>query len=51
MKPQESEPGPAGRKKAQQLTIAQLAAYDDILTDALVDHVSAQRHDWQRSSN
>lgn len=26
--------------KRQQLTLAQLAAYDDILTDALVDHVS-----------
>ena len=25
----------------QRLTLAQLAAYDDILTDALVDHVSA----------
>lgn len=24
----------------QRLTLAQLAAYDDILTDALVDHVS-----------
>ncbi|KAK3902912.1 hypothetical protein C8A05DRAFT_15102 [Staphylotrichum tortipilum] len=39
MKPQEVDSGPAGRKKAQQLTIGQLAAYDDILTDALVDHV------------
>ena len=26
--------------KKQRLTLAQLAAYDDILTDALVDHVS-----------
>jgi hypothetical protein len=26
-------------KKKHQLTLAQLAAYDDILTDALVDHV------------
>ena len=26
--------------KRQRLTLAQLAAYDDILTDALVDHVS-----------
>lgn len=26
--------------KKQPLTLAQLAAYDDILTDALVDHVS-----------
>lgn len=25
----------------QRLTLAQLAAYDDILTDALVDHVSS----------
>jgi len=44
MKPQEMDSGPGGRKKAQktqQLTIGQLAAYDDILTDALVDHVSA----------
>lgn len=31
--------GTAGKKK-NQLTLAQLAAYDDILTDALVDHVS-----------
>ena len=30
---------PASPKK-QRLTLAQLAAYDDILTDALVDHVS-----------
>lgn len=29
---------PAAKK--QPLTLAQLAAYDDILTDALVDHVS-----------
>lgn len=29
----------AGAKK-QSLTLAQLAQYDDILTDALVDHVS-----------
>jgi hypothetical protein len=26
--------------KKQRLTLSQLAAYDDILTDALVDHVS-----------
>ena len=26
--------------KKKQLTLKQLAAYDDILTDALVDHVS-----------
>jgi histone-lysine N-methyltransferase SUV420H len=26
--------------KRRRLTLAQLAAYDDILTDALVDHVS-----------
>jgi hypothetical protein len=28
--------------KRRQLTLAQLAAYDDILTDALIDHVSSQ---------
>lgn len=33
-----SQPVPA---KKQALTLAQLAAYDDISTDALVDHVSA----------
>ena len=27
--------------KKGRLTIAQLAAYDDVLTDVLVDHVSA----------
>lgn len=27
--------------KKHRLTFAQLSAYDDILTDALVDHVSA----------
>lgn len=32
--------GNGGGKKKNQLTLAQLAAYDDILTDALVDHVS-----------
>jgi histone-lysine N-methyltransferase SUV420H len=26
--------------KKQRITLAQLSAYDDILTDALVDHVS-----------
>lgn len=30
--------GNGGGKKKNQLTLAQLAAYDDILTDALVDH-------------
>lgn len=30
---------PAAKK--QRLTLSQLSAYDDILTDALVDHVSA----------
>jgi hypothetical protein len=29
-------------EKKQRLTLAQLTAYDDILTDALVDHVSFQ---------
>ena len=33
----DSAPTAAAR---QRLTLAQLAAYDDILTDALVDHVS-----------
>lgn len=32
-------PRPATPSKRPQLTLAQLAAYDDILTDALVDHV------------
>jgi hypothetical protein len=32
--------GPSEKK--QRLTLAQLTAYDDILTDALVDHVSSQ---------
>jgi hypothetical protein len=31
---------PASKKHP--LTLAQLAAYDDILTDALVDHVSGE---------
>lgn len=30
----------AAAAKRQRLTLAQLAAYDDMLTDALVDHVS-----------
>ena len=35
-----TKPSGTGGKKKNQLTLAQLAAYDDILTDALVDHVS-----------
>jgi histone-lysine N-methyltransferase SUV420H len=31
------------------LTFAQLAAYDDILTDALVDHVSGPKSAWQEA--
>jgi histone-lysine N-methyltransferase SUV420H len=34
---------PISTSKKQQLTYAQLAAYDDILTDALIDHVSSFR--------
>lgn len=30
---------PVPSSKKQPLTLAQLSAYDDILTDALVDHV------------
>jgi hypothetical protein len=30
--------------KRQPLTLAQIAAYDDILTDALVDHVRSPDH-------
>ncbi|KAK3334562.1 histone-lysine N-methyltransferase set-9 [Neurospora tetraspora] len=33
-----TKPQGTGGKKKNQLTLAQLAAYDDILTDALVDH-------------
>jgi hypothetical protein len=33
------KPAPAAPAKRPQLTLAQLAVYDDILTDALVDHV------------
>ena len=33
-------PSKAAAAKKQRLTLAQLSAYDDILTDALVDHVS-----------
>jgi hypothetical protein len=33
-------PSQSTSPKKQRLTLAQLAAYDDILTDALVDHVS-----------
>lgn len=29
----------APKPKRERLTLAQLAAYDDIITDALVDHV------------
>jgi hypothetical protein len=32
---------PSAAKKQQSLTFKQLANYDDILTDALVDHVRA----------
>ena len=33
-------PRPSGQTaKKDKLTLAQLAAYDDILTDALIDHV------------
>lgn len=28
--------------KRQQITLAQLSSYDDILTDSLVDHVSGE---------
>ncbi len=38
----------ASPKKAR-LTIAQLAAYDDVLTDVLVDHVSM--HESKLTSN
>jgi histone-lysine N-methyltransferase SUV420H len=33
-------PSQASPPKKQRLTLTQLASYDDILTDALVDHVS-----------
>lgn len=33
-------PNPSAALKKQQITLAQLSSYDDILTDALVDHVS-----------
>ncbi|KAI2623976.1 hypothetical protein GGS26DRAFT_583573 [Hypomontagnella submonticulosa] len=32
-------PNPSAALKKQQITLAQLSSYDDILTDALVDHV------------
>lgn len=34
-------PGVSAASKRQPLTLAQISSYDDILTDALVDHVSA----------
>ncbi len=34
-------PAPVSKKK--QLTFGQLAAYDDILTDCLVDHVGSSK--------
>ncbi len=39
-------PAPASKKK--QLTFGQLAAYDDILTDCLVDHVGSCKFDRAR---
>ncbi len=30
--------------KRQQLTLAQISSYDDILTDALVDHVCSEAY-------
>lgn len=34
-------PGVSAASKRQPLTLAQISSYDDILTDALIDHVSA----------
>jgi histone-lysine N-methyltransferase SUV420H len=34
-------PSKAAIAKRNQLTLTQLASYDDILTDALIDHVSS----------
>lgn len=44
-------PSKAQAAKRRRLTLAQLAAYDDVLTDALVDHVSESRTDAARATH